>query len=438
MFSFARAAALLATVVLSLSVAGRVAIAREPQQLTIAEAVAHALAEAKQQRLDTAFAVSRYFQARNMPAAANILLARAYRLSMDYDRAAQYYRLALAALPRSEIHTELAVMLAKAGDVEAARFHLERSLELGPPPPLRSRTETLLTALIGRPGPYGFVNAGVSVSQNINDGSSSDKVDIQGLMFELDDDARAKSGYGPFIDLQLGYRWPLGPATSVFAEADAYTVQYLGAREDRQVGGIEIGVERRPKLWLVRPSLRYAVDRFADEHIANVVELGLLVSPPSVGSTRLAFRLAPALVDGRKHGTSNYARTRLEASTVTSVGARLRLRTDLSFALEEHDVDSDDNVQVAGGVGIDVYMPVNVIGRIGGGLGYRRHDQKDAFFGARREDRIARGYTRLVIPDLQLAGFAPELGLFYEVVHSTLAYFDRKGAGFDFRFVRQF
>jgi hypothetical protein len=83
-------------------------------------------------------------------------------------------------------------------------------------------------------------------------------------------------------------------------------------------------------------------------------------------------------------------------------------------------------------------MPINVIGRVGGVLGYRRHDQKDALFGARREDRIARGYTRLLVPDLQLAGFAPELGLFYEVVRSTLAYFDREGAGFDFRFVRQF
>jgi hypothetical protein len=123
---------------------------------------------------------------------------------------------------------------------------------------------------------------------------------------------------------------------------------------------------------------------------------------------------------------------------VTSVGDRVRIRSDIGLASEKQDLASDDYVQIVGGLGVDLFLPINMIGRLGVALGYRRHAQEDAFFGSRREDRIVRTYGRLVIPNLQLAGFAPELGVQYETINSTVDYFDQNGLELDLRFVRQF
>jgi tetratricopeptide (TPR) repeat protein len=408
-----------------------------PRPLSPEQAIMLSLEQAKAGELGPAEAVSGLFLERGMTTAAHALLARAYRLAGDHARASEHYRLALASAPSGLLHAELASMLLDDGDYEAAQYHLERALELGPPPAVLGRTRALLDALRGREGPYGAVRAGVSVSSNVNNGSPEDTVEIGGLTFELSKDARAKSGMGPLLDAEAGWRWRLTPGLSAFGQGNLWAVSYLDRKEDRAIPSARLGLEYRHGLFLWRPSTQIFYERYAGEGIRRGIEFDNLVSPPPLGRTRFEFRLAPGWIDGL-NGQDSYARYRAEASAITGVHPRLRLRFDLGTIYEDHDEAYASNWLHATAASLDWLLPNASILRLQLGYGLNRYNAEDPVFGEEREEHVLTAGATVVLTNWSYAGWAPEVGAVRKVVRSNVDFYDRSGTDFVFALTKSF
>lgn len=405
---------------------GAYAAGEPARTITPEQAILLALDKAKAGDLGPAEALSRIFFDRHMPAAAHALLARSHRLVGDHARAAGHYRLALAAAPSSLLHTELASLLLEGGDDDGARYHLERALELGPPPDVLGRTQALLRALRGQEGPYGAARVGVAASSNINNGSLRDTVELGGLEFELSRDARAKSGIGPTLDGEAGYRWRLRPDLGAFAQADLYAVDYLGQKEDRAIAAAGSGLEYRHGLFLYRPAVRLSHERYAGEGLRNGVELDNLVSPAPWGKARFEFRLVPGWFDGL-NDQRGFRRLRAEASAILGLQPRLRLRFDLGTAFEDHAQGYDSNARWAAAASADYLLASGNIVRAQLGYGWRRYGAEDPLFGERRREHELTFGATLVLAGWSWQGFAPEIGAVRKETFSSIGFYDRSG-----------
>ena len=115
----------------------------------------------------------------------------------DYARAEELFREILAADPTLvRVRLELARTLFLAGKDEQSDYHFRLAIAQNPPDAVVANVARFREAIHARRAWRFNVTVGIAPDSNINSATAKEQVDLFGLPFRLDPDARAKSGIG--------------------------------------------------------------------------------------------------------------------------------------------------------------------------------------------------------------------------------------------------
>ena len=144
------------------------------------------------------------------------LKARIAEVRGDPEASVVYYRGILGNHPRlTRVRLELARVLFRLEDDDAARHHFELVLGEDLPEAVRSNVEQFLAAIHRRRRLKVRFGASLVPDTNINSATDSRRVDIFGVPFNLSDDARSSTGVGVSLNGGLDYSYPLAEALTL-------------------------------------------------------------------------------------------------------------------------------------------------------------------------------------------------------------------------------
>lgn len=158
-------------------------------------------------------------------------------LRHDWATAEKRYRKILDDHPElARARLELARALYEQGKDIAAEWHFRRALAENLPEPVVGNVNTYLQSIKQRKRWSLDVSAGLLPDTNINRGPSADQVQLFGLPFVLDQQAKQKSGVGASIFVNGEYDAPLSERTRLRSGASFFRNDYpTGKFDDMQV-----------------------------------------------------------------------------------------------------------------------------------------------------------------------------------------------------------
>lgn len=214
----------------------------EPQEITLGrdQSLNFGRQLLAQGRPDVALAMARALVAVDpQDPEALVLLAAALQQQGDYPESRQHARTAYATASNDMLRFEAAMLSGRAdfhhGAHTRAQWWLRRAAHNAPDAETREIAErNFLQVRRANPLELHF-NLGVTGSSNVNDGSSSETIEIFGLPFRLDGTARALSGTEIGVDMGLRYRLRASRQSATFALAALSTRNYRLSSKAREI-----------------------------------------------------------------------------------------------------------------------------------------------------------------------------------------------------------
>lgn len=378
-----------------------------------------------------------------------IVLSRALRAAGDHAGARQAARRAHAAArtddERYAAATELAAAAYAMDRPLIAQIWLRRAVEVAPTPALRqSAIRNYRVVAAGNPLTVNL-QFGIAPSSNVNNGSLAETVEIGGLDFTLNPDARALSGQELTAGFSLGYRLDgVGglPARLSFAATMQEIRLSSSAKaaapgleaDDYDYAGVELRFQQAlnptkdPLRWLL--DLRLGRNWYGGDDLSTYAGAGLVASwgeaargTNSVGlsverQNRLDLDSRSATVVRLDAGRS----WRLASGDQIALSGALR-RTDSPSIEIDHDAAlaavTYDFGTVAGGM-----FTLSA----GFGLEWRDYD-RSPYRADGRDDLRARLTGKLGFPKAETYGFIPEISVEALHVNSTVDLYDSRDLG---------
>jgi hypothetical protein len=323
----------------------------------------------------------------------------------------------------ARVRLELANALAELGDEAGARRQLRRAQAAGLPPDVAQLVRRFDAALRSKRRVGGSIEVGLAPDTNINRAGADPTVDVNGLPFELDDDALARSGVGLFLAGQAYARPALTPRLNLLATLDSFASLYAEGRFNQAGLAVAVG----PEHWFgrVRASLRPTggLAWFGpDLHSTHVGLEGNLLAP--VGNRAQVELLGGARrfdnrVNDAEDGWVYSLTARLERAFTprffgrASASAVRTAARDPAFA---------STAWTLGG------LLAHDIGRMTvyaeGAAGELEGDEAFAFPAIRRSDRFHRFEAGLQLRALSWRGLSPLLRVSRTVNRSTIFFYD--------------
>ncbi len=157
----------------------------------------------------------------------------------DYDKAIAAFRAIVARDPSlNRVRLELARAFFLSGDDEAAEHHFHIAEAAGLPDEVQRKVDQFLDDIKRRKSWGIDVAVGVAPDTNINAGTASRTVNIYGLPFTLDDNARKQSGVGFAGSIGASYQIALDADTRLMVGGRFNDLDYEGNQfDDRNVSG---------------------------------------------------------------------------------------------------------------------------------------------------------------------------------------------------------
>ncbi|WP_078540595.1 surface lipoprotein assembly modifier [Thioclava sp. DLFJ5-1] len=373
-----------------------------------------------------------------------VVLARALRGQGDAAGAkAAATRANAQARTQQEKYVSAVEMAAASYDLGhpfAAQLWQRRAIEMAPNDAVRAssvRDYRVLSAA----NPWSFsVNFDAGASSNVNNGSLADTVDIGGIDFTLNPDAKALSGYEISLSLKARYKFAgFGELPASFG-AQIYTKQVVLSGDakdsvpdargsDYAFNAVEatLGQALSP----ADAPLRYRVDLLAGKNWYGGDDLSnyLRVSGSAQWGDPRRSLTQVTLSGERQLRLDNF---RNSANVVTaSLSHHRRLeggdRLGLSFALRDASseaVEIDHRAMLAG-VSYDFAKPLAGTVTVGAALELERRDYDATLYGpgARRDTR-GRLALQFGFPKLEFYGISPTLRLEGEETRSNVDFYD--------------
>lgn len=161
-----------------------------------------------------------------------------------FAEAAVLYRAILDEQPQAQrIRLELAAVLARIGDVSAARKMLREAQAGGLPPDLARAVNQYAAALRSRKPLSASMEISLAPSTNINRSTSERTLDTILAPFQLSDDARAKSGVGIKIGGQSTARSPISSQIALLTRVSGQANFYRDGSFNDVTGSLQVGAE---------------------------------------------------------------------------------------------------------------------------------------------------------------------------------------------------
>lgn len=139
------------------------------------------------------------------------------------------------------VRLELARAFFLKGEDGLSRKHFERVLAGRPPPAVAANVHRFLRAIRARRRWNAWFGFDVAPDTNVNAASDADAIHILGLPLRLDEDARARSGFGVVLRGGGEYQHPLTGRMRLRAGADVARREYAGREFDQTVGSAHLG-----------------------------------------------------------------------------------------------------------------------------------------------------------------------------------------------------
>ncbi|HKX77265.1 MAG TPA: surface lipoprotein assembly modifier [Novosphingobium sp.] len=357
----------------------------------------------------------------------------------DFARAETLFRKILQADPSLvRVRLELGRTLFLEKDDEQADYNFRLAIAQNPPETVIKNIARFREAIRARRAWRFNFNVSIAPDTNINSATSKDHVDVLGLPFELDEDAKARSGVGLIAGGDASVRiWR-------FAKVPLYVAAYGRAvvYKEHDFDDIYVGGEAGPEFRLAGGRLRATASAFRRWYGGDT----LVTSPGG----RLAFdkviggkwSLDASLALRR----DNYARRRdLDAWNIDAgLSANRALSpSTLGFGY----------VSVRRGIARDPGYS-NWSARIGGGVlkeigwglrpqlsfevGRQINDAKLGLFGRTRRDWSILASASIYKRDWNIAGFAPSIRLTWSRNFSSIALYDQKRLRTEFGMTKAF
>lgn len=357
----------------------------------------------------------------------------------DYRRAEDMFRRILDRDPGLlRVRLELARTLYMARKDEEADYHFRLAAAEHPSSQVMRNIANFKNAIRVRRSLRFNLDIGFAPDSNINSATDKEVVDIYGLPFRLDQNARARSGTGKFVGGEASIRLNRFRKIPIYVEGYGRYTLY----DDRRFDDAYVGFGSGPELAVAGGQLRTTATGLMRWHGRR-----LLVS--SFGA-RVDYE--KLVGDGWNVGGTllvrhnNYAKRRdVDGWNVEARASASRPlgRTSLGFAnlsIERNHAKDGGQAYTRGRIG------VGVLKEIGWGLrpqlrlavARQINDGQLAPFDKQRRDWRLEGSLGIYKSDWNVQGFTPSLSATFTKSHSTLPLYDERRLRADIQLTRAF
>jgi len=357
----------------------------------------------------------------------------------DYARAERLFRNILQGDPGLlRVRLELARTLYLMKDDEQADYHFRLAIAEHPPEAVARNIARFREAIRARRAWRFNLNIGIAPDTNINSATNKDRVEVLGLPFELDEDAKARSGVGVIAGGDASVRlWR-------FAKVPLYLAAYgrIVRYGNHDFEDIYIGGEAGPEFRLAGGRLRVAATGFRRWYGRD----RLVESPGG----RLAF---DKIIGGKwSIETSlavrrdDYARRRdldawnieaaLSANRALSASALGFGYVSLRRVVARDPGQSNWAARIGGGVFKEIDWGLRP--QLSFEVGRQINDARLGLFSKARRDWSLLASAGIYKRDWNVAGFAPSIRLTWTRNLSSLALYDQKRLRTEFGFAKAF
>lgn len=334
---------------------------------------------------------------------------------------------------------ELALAYEAAGRLSDARAVLIDELGRDPPPPVRRNLEGRIRSIEDRMPFVGRFSLGVIPDSNITGGTHNSSVEFLGLPFQVNDDAKAKSGVHADIAVGGTIRTDWKERTRLTASIDLEHSQPLTkAGAPASNARLALSAMVRGAKWSMLTGI--AVHPFADNGELDRSEYSWFTA----GGRHLGgpVGLGGSLILTMGEYAGNLDRNFKQWET--SIGPKIALVPSVTLQLAgivgrrnaEVDVFSYDRRGGSAGLAVE---PGNGYRFMLAGAMIRDHYDEIPFgFNRLREDLITVAKVTLIKGDLVIGGFSPSIGFGYNETHSSIDIYDKRGYSIELGLARPY
>jgi tetratricopeptide (TPR) repeat protein len=345
----------------------------------------------------------------------------------DYVRAEAMFRRILAGDPALvRVRLELARTLFLMKKDDEADYHFRLAIAQGPDPAVIRNIARFRETIRARRAWRFNLTFGLAPDTNINSATDKERVEILGLPFELDPDARARSGVGVIVGADASLRVRRDREVPLYLAAYGRMVRY----GDKRFNDIYAGGEAGPEFRLSGGRLRVAVTGLhrwygGDDLVTSLG--GRLAFDKVIGGTwgleasLSARRNAYARrtdIDGWDIETNLFVNRALGASALGFVyaGVQRGIASDAGYS----------NWQARLGFGALKEIRSGLRPQLSFEVGRQINDAPLLLFGNTRRDWRLQASASIYKRDWNIAGFAPSLRVTWTRNLSSISLYDQK------------
>ncbi|MBI1180953.1 MAG: DUF560 domain-containing protein [Alphaproteobacteria bacterium] len=341
-----------------------------------------------------------------------------------YADAVKIYRDILTDKPGlTRVRLELARALFLNKEDEAAEHHFHLVLATEPPGPVADNIHKFLDAIRARKTFRYSFSLAAAPDTNINVAPADERVDLFGLPFVLDRNARQKSGIGMVVSGGADYSPSLNDRTKLETNVFVRHTEYSGSTFDDTLVSVAAGPSFRwPKTVISTQATgyyRWYGHRAYNRSVGGQVSWEQDVARRWRVSATASYQYVDYLINDQLDGPL-YS---LVSSATYGLSSRSFLRAIVAVDYERASARSLRNWDVRFGLGFYREFGWGIVAYLQPEITFNPYEGVQAAFGKRRNDREYRVGLSLLKRDINLWGFSPELRYTFVRNDSSISFY---------------
>jgi len=348
-------------------------------------------------------------------AEARVRIARLLVAKGDLYGAARWYRRLLDEKPNAAaVRIELAQVLARLGDEQAAAGQLRRAqASPGLPEPVAQGLQRSVAYLRSQAPLSLDVSFGLAPDTNINAATTADSINIYGLPFALSQSGRATSGIGATYSAQLTARQKLGPAARWITQIGSSGNLYRDDAYDDVSFFASSGPEITARFGSIHPAITLGQRLYGASFLYDYYgeSITALIQQGRKGQFTLSGSVQPF----------HYAAARAQQSGVTrtaslaydrALSPRFTVHGGVSVSRADAQYAGYALTSASGEIAASRdFRPITLYGRVSYTRGWEGVDYPP--FSTSRDDKTVEGDAGVIFRRLSFHGLSPQLKATY-------------------------
>lgn len=348
---------------------------------------------------------------------------------------------ALVQNPKSAgLRLDLAQLYATTGQKQSARSQLEAiATNSETLPEIRELSRRGLRALNYKTGWGASASFAIAPDTNINSSTDSTTIDIFGIPFKLNDNARKKSGIGADTRLTIVYTPNQKRPIDFTGFLDTSLTDYQHASFDqaqiRGYGGISLRAGPRARLTFeaLTENIWFGGDHYSEAYGISTRMVGA-ISPKLFLTVQTQARKIDYIQNNAKDGPYGSVLTALTHRNSKGHETSLQLAIDRAWA----EANSEKFLRAGLSVSHTRYIIPNLRFSIEPSVALRNHDERSVGFASKRQDISASISARVMWEKLRFRNYAPYISARASRNWSEIELYDFERARIEFGVARVF